>query len=168
METLSNQLQTRPQFRVAVANVQTVYYDANIDFELRGNFDRTDGVHEGRGWLLLPERESLVGDVKFLDLDARVAVFVTAERWIPNLRGTSVPYLPGRWKPYHVWMTIEPGWVWNRILFDCHWSREHCDICRRHIEPGEYGFVDRGGHKVCEKCHAEYITPHDLSFVERF
>lgn len=167
MKTLSNQLQGRPQFRVPVANIQTIYYDGNIDFEIHGTFDRIDGVHEGRGWLLLPDRESLVGDVKFLDREKKTAVFVTAERWIPNLRDSHVPYLPGRWKPYHIWMTLEPGWVWNRIRFDGNWTNERCDTCRQPIEPGQYGFVDRGGNKIWEKCRAQYIVTHDLSFVDR-
>jgi len=160
-------LADQPHFHIATVNVQTVYFDGNVDFEIRGSFDRANGVHEGHGWLLLPQRESLVGDLKFLDREAKTAVFLTAERSIPNLKDSRLPYLSGRWKPYHVWMVIEPSWIWNRILFNRGWSDERCDICRESIPSGEYGFVDRGGHKICERCYQQYVATHDLSFIDR-
>jgi predicted CXXCH cytochrome family protein len=48
------------------------------------------------------------------------------------------------------------------------WSREHCDICREHIESGEIGLLDRSGHKLCEKCHRQYVLTHHLSFLGVF
>lgn len=168
VKTPTKKLEDQPHFHVVSADMQTVYYDGNIDFEIRGSFDRVDGVHEGHSWLLLPGRESLVGDLRFIDRGAKSAMFVTAEREIPNLKDLRVPYLAGRRKPYHIWMTTEPGWVWNRILFNGCWSCERCDICRETIEAGQYGFVDRSGHRICEKCYGQYVVTHDLSFVDRY
>jgi hypothetical protein len=129
----------------------------------------------------------------------------------------------------HVWMVIEPEWIWRKALFQAAdararkfqaeqvsiidgqevkewieirkvgseddgarycpvfpngsaslpepgpdgiieggWSHEHCDICREHIESGEIGLLDRSGHKLCEKCHRQYVLTHDLSFLDVF
>lgn len=225
----TKRLEDLPQFRIAAVSQLQIHDDGKIDLEIRGTFDRINGIHEGSCWLLLPERECLMGDFKFEDVDAKQALFFTSERTIPNLIGLSLPYLSGRWESYHVWMVIEPKWTWNRVLFQASdararrfqeqgvsivdgqevrewieirkigeenegsrvypvfssgevdlpavgpdgiikrgWSHEHCEICSRHIDSGQYGYRDLGGHKVCESCHGQYIVPHDLSFLDRF
>ena len=46
------------------------------------------------------------------------------------------------------------------------WGHEHCDLCKTHIEAGEFGYSDPGGHWACEKCYERYIMRRDLAFVD--
>jgi hypothetical protein len=46
------------------------------------------------------------------------------------------------------------------------WGHEHCDLCKTHIEAGEFGYCDPGGRWTCETCYERYIVPHDLAFVD--
>ncbi len=225
--TQAKRLEDLPHFHVSGTKQGDTHPTGYIDFELSGTFDRIDGITEGRCWLLLPERDCLIGDLKSLDPEARTAIFFTSEESIPNLAGSSLPYLDGRWQAYHVWMVIEPEWIWNRVLFQAKdasarrfeadqvsiidgqevkewveirkigaesegaryypifpsgqvdlpdagpdgvirggWSHEHCELCRDHINSGQYGFLDRSEHRVCEKCYNKYVSAHDLSFLD--
>jgi hypothetical protein len=226
---VAKQLKDLPHFRVEAVKRLRTHDGETVDFEIRGTLDRINGVCEGSCWLLLPERGCLMADLNFEDVGAKKARLVTLQQTIPSLIGLSAPYLSGRWEPYHVWMVIEPEWIWSRAFFQvsdamarsCQeegvpsidgrevkewieirkvgeennrfrvypvfsngesnlpavgpdgiikggWNHEHCDICNSHIESGQYEFRDLGGHTVCERCHFEYVIPHDLSFLERF
>jgi hypothetical protein len=46
------------------------------------------------------------------------------------------------------------------------WGHEHCDLCRRHIDGGEFGYRDPGGRWTCDRCYQRYVLPRDLSFVD--
>jgi len=46
------------------------------------------------------------------------------------------------------------------------WSHEHCELCRNHIEAGNFGYVDRSEHWVCGACYEKYVIAHDLSFLD--
>lgn len=46
------------------------------------------------------------------------------------------------------------------------WNHAHCGICKAHVEPGIYGYLDLGGHWVCEDCYINYVANHDLSFIQ--
>jgi hypothetical protein len=46
------------------------------------------------------------------------------------------------------------------------WDHEHCDLCRSHIDAGEFGYCDPGGHWMCEKCYERYVIQRDLAFVD--
>jgi hypothetical protein len=46
------------------------------------------------------------------------------------------------------------------------WGHEHCDLCRSHIEVGEFGHCDQNGRWVCEKCYERYVAAHNLAFVD--
>jgi hypothetical protein len=87
-----------------------------IEFKLHGTFDHLAGVREARCWLLLPQRDCLVGDLESLDSRARTAVFVTFEKSPPDLVGGELPYVYGYWQAYHIWMVTEPSWGWKRAL----------------------------------------------------
>jgi hypothetical protein len=88
-----------------------------IDFKLHGVFDQTVGVREGRCWLLLPERNCLVGDLESLNVAARIATFNTSEKEELKAKGRTFPYLAGYWNAYHVWMVTEPQWKWKEVTF---------------------------------------------------
>src|SRR5208282_6829471 len=88
-----------------------------IDFRLHGIFDQTEGVREGRCWLLLPERDCLIGDLEFFDAAARTAKFIASEKEEPKAKDQTFPYLDGYWQAYHVWMVTEPQWKWKEVTF---------------------------------------------------
>jgi hypothetical protein len=46
------------------------------------------------------------------------------------------------------------------------WGHEHCDLCKTHIEAGEFGYIDPGGRWMCEKCYERYVVQRDLAFVD--
>jgi hypothetical protein len=46
------------------------------------------------------------------------------------------------------------------------WNHAHCELCETRIEPENYGYLDLGGHWVCEGCYSKYVGPHDLSFIQ--
>jgi hypothetical protein len=87
-----------------------------IEFKLHGTFDHLNGVREDRSWLLLPNRDCLIGDLESLDRHARTATFVTFEKSLPDLIGKPLPYVDGYWQAYQVWMVVEPSWSWKRTL----------------------------------------------------
>lgn len=107
-----------PHFAVSsVERGEKRHTSANyLEFKLHGTFDHLTGVHEDRCWLLLPERNCLVGDLESLDSHAGTAVFVTFEKSLPELVNSRLPYVHGYWQAYHVWMVAEPSWGWKRAL----------------------------------------------------
>jgi len=46
------------------------------------------------------------------------------------------------------------------------WGHEHCDLCKSHIEAGEFGYCDPSGRWMCEKCYNRYVMQRDLAFVD--
>ena len=110
-------LEDLPHFQVSGITQGETYETGYTDFELSGSFDRIDGVTEGRCWLLLPERNCLIGDLKSLDPETKTAVYSTAEESIPKVVGLRLPYLHDNWQAYHVWMVVEPAWIWNEVVF---------------------------------------------------
>jgi hypothetical protein len=46
------------------------------------------------------------------------------------------------------------------------WDHEHCELCRRHINPGDFGYRDRDERWMCETCYNKYVMRRDLSFVD--
>jgi len=216
-----------PQFHVSETKQGKTHSTGYIDFELQGTLDRLDGVTEGRCWLLLPERNCLIGELSFVDPEAKTATFFTSEESVLSLTGSSLPYLDGRWQAYHVWMVVGPEWIWEKVLFQAvdataerykaaevsivdgqevyewikieradrkgnterhcpvypegavdlpdigadgiiraGWTHEHCTLCKEHIDVGQYGYLDRGDHWVCESCYTKYVSVHDLSFLD--
>jgi hypothetical protein len=204
-----------PHFTVTVTKQLEASNESSPHFALSGIFDRIRGVKEGEGWLFLPERTILCGDIQRLNLDERTATFLTEGDPEIDITGESLPFLDGCWKGYHVLMVSEPAWVWTRILFQAQdavaemwtdedgsewailrmkhvegvpnvsyrvypnipdiapdgtviggWDHEHCELCEAHIEPEQFGYVDRGNHWVCEKCYTTFVSVHDISFLE--
>jgi len=216
-----------PQFSVSKVEKKGTHPNGYTDLELTGTFDRVDGVREGQCWLLLPERDCLYGDLTSLNNTSKTAVFRGSEESIPELVDTRLPYLEERWKAVHVWMVVEPEWIWDRVRFEAQdarasryeaedvsiiegqevkewikleradgrgrttkycpvypvggadlplarpdglipggWSHEHCELCRNHIEAGNFGYVDRSEHWVCGACYEKYVIAHDLSFLD--
>jgi len=39
------------------------------------------------------------------------------------------------------------------------WDHEHCELCGGHIDPGQVGYLDRGGNWACGTCYQQYIHP---------
>lgn len=46
------------------------------------------------------------------------------------------------------------------------WGHEHCDLCKAHIEVGQFGYCDPGGRWMCENCYERYVMLRDLAFVD--
>jgi hypothetical protein len=46
------------------------------------------------------------------------------------------------------------------------WGHEHCDLCKSHINGGDFGYRDPGARWMCQKCYQAYVVPRDLSFVD--
>jgi hypothetical protein len=46
------------------------------------------------------------------------------------------------------------------------WGHEHCDLCKSHIDPGEFGHCDPGGRWMCTRCYERYVAQRNLSFVD--
>jgi len=46
------------------------------------------------------------------------------------------------------------------------WDHEHCELCREHIDNGDFGYQDKDDNWLCENCYDRYVKPHDLSFVD--
>lgn len=46
------------------------------------------------------------------------------------------------------------------------WDHEHCELCREHINNGDFGYRDEDGQWLCENCYDKYAKLHDLSFVD--
>lgn len=46
------------------------------------------------------------------------------------------------------------------------WKHENCDLCRAHVNDGEFGFCDPDNRWICESCHEKYVLPRDLAFVD--
>jgi hypothetical protein len=46
------------------------------------------------------------------------------------------------------------------------WNHAHCELCKAHVEAENYGYLDLGGHWVCEGCYTKYVANHDLSFIQ--
>jgi hypothetical protein len=46
------------------------------------------------------------------------------------------------------------------------WDHEHCQLCRDHIDHGDFGYRDRDELWMCENCYNKYVKRRDLSFVD--
>jgi hypothetical protein len=117
MERRCKTLEDFPHFVVSGIQVRKQFPDY-FDFSLIGQFDKTDGVSQGRSWLLLPERSALIGDFSNFDSQDGSAVFHSTGKEIPAVQGATLPYLSSYWQAYHVWMVLDGGSRWRRVRFD--------------------------------------------------
>jgi hypothetical protein len=46
------------------------------------------------------------------------------------------------------------------------WDHEHCELCNKHIDPGDYACINTAGLWVCLSCFDKYVNPRNLSFVD--
>jgi hypothetical protein len=46
------------------------------------------------------------------------------------------------------------------------WDHEHCELCNKHIDPGDYACINTDGLWVCLSCFDNYVNPRNLSFVD--
>jgi hypothetical protein len=46
------------------------------------------------------------------------------------------------------------------------WDHEHCQLCRGHIDHGDFGYRDQDELWMCESCYNKYVKSHDLSFID--
>jgi hypothetical protein len=60
---------------------------------------------------------------------------------------------------------VEPLGSESRLI-PLGWDHEHCDLCKAHIDVGDFGYCDPGERWMCEKCYERYVKPCDLSFVD--
>ncbi len=128
-----------PHFRVSAVRHGENRDGGRIDFELAGVFDRTEGVNDGRCWLLLPRKDELIdftGELRLLEPGTGAAVYQTSEEPTPDVVGSALAYLGPQWEPYHVWMVTEPKWRWDRRLFHA------LDATARKIEGNDISIVD--------------------------
>jgi hypothetical protein len=134
-----------PHFKVSAIRQGETRDSGQADFELAGVFDQTNGVNEGRCWLLLNGKDVLIaltGDLRFLEAGAGAAAYQTSEESMPDVVGSALAYLCPPWEPYHVWMVAKPTWKWNRTVFHA------IDASARKVEGNGVSIVD--GQKVTE------------------
>jgi len=46
------------------------------------------------------------------------------------------------------------------------WDHEHCELCNKHIDPGDCAYTNADGLWVCLSCFEDYVNPKNLSFVD--
>ena len=88
-----------------------------IEFRQHGVVNHTEGVRDGKCWLLLPERVCLWGNLESLEVVSRTASLRTPEKEEPKARGRTFPYLDGYWQAYQIWMVTESLWEWKKVTF---------------------------------------------------
>jgi hypothetical protein len=167
-------LEDLPQFLVSRIKQGEVGPNGYIPFELFGTFNHLDGVREGRCWLLLPDKQSLIGDLASLNHKTNTAVYQTSEKVMSALSGSRLPYLDGYWQAYHIWMVMDAGHSWQEVIFRAtdavSFSCEGGDGSKlrglRKAKPedlrkAELQIVQNGwDHEHCELCNA-HIDPGD-------
>jgi len=172
-------LKDLPQFSVSGVKEEGSAPDGYIPLELSGSFDTLEGVREGRCWLLLPDKQSLIGDLTSPDTNAKTAFYRTFDRTVPALVGHTLPYLNGYWQAYHVWMVMDADQVSQELVFrpsdavsfscDGSGGRELKGI--RKTSPEDLLNPDlqivRNGwdHEHCELCNA-HINPGDSGYQD--
>jgi hypothetical protein len=106
-----------PHFLVSGATQGEAGSDGCFSLELSGTFNKLEGVREGRCWLLLPDKRSLIGDLTFLDRNANTALYRTFEKTPADVAGCKFAHLDGYWQAYHVWMVTDPSYAWQELVF---------------------------------------------------
>lgn len=214
-----------PPFTVTSMRKQPPGAHGYIDFELEGKFDRIIQRSEVTWfWLLVGERNSLCVQWKSQDDKTLAAVLTGCQENVPDLLRSTLYYLSSRWRPFHVWMVLDPQWGWQKVRFQASdavaeglksqdvsivdgrevktwtkleradtkghvsryypasdeasafesgsrvvpggWDHEHCELCRTHIDPGDFGYRDPDDRWMCRTCYKRYVKPRDLSFVD--
>lgn len=46
------------------------------------------------------------------------------------------------------------------------WGHEHCELCNKHIDSGDFGYCDPDERWMCENCYERYVIRRDLAFVD--
>lgn len=139
MATCRKTIDDLPHFCVSAVVQGQTRETGDIDFELSGGFDKLDGVSAGRCCLLLPGKDvltALTGDLTFLDLNDRTAVYRAWDKSVPEVAGVNLAYLASPWEPHHVWMVIERRWRWSRTLYRA------ADVTSRKIRKDDISIVD--------------------------
>lgn len=112
-------IQDLPHFLISsIERGETDPHTKRATFRLLGRFDKLNGVREGRCWLLLPDRDWLIGDLESLDEKDHSAVFIDYKEPMRDLVGMRLPYVYGSWQAYHVWMVSDPAWPWTRLQLE--------------------------------------------------
>lgn len=176
-------------------------FPSYVSFKLVGRFDNIKDVRAGRSWLLQSDRTAFIGDLSSFGLEADSALFDGVDKR-PPVEGAKLAYLSAYWQAHHVWMILDGGLRWEKIIFremaavresftaadGKHytklsklqpgknipaqaevvaggWDHEHCELCNKHIDPGDFAYTTRDGLWVCLSCFEKYVEPKDLSFV---
>ncbi len=218
-------IQDLPQFTVTAFRRGATSDSGYTHFELEGSFDRiTAAIDSPWFWLLYGERECICASLESLDKASNAALLTCDEQTEPRILGQSLAFLSPYWQAFHVWMVLEPRWVWERKelggsdavaedyeaeepsfvdgreirvwtkveplagargqtrhypasdqtlpvrpgtrIVPSMWDHEHCELCRTHIDAGQFGYCDLSEHWLCEKCHAQYVVNNDLAFID--
>jgi hypothetical protein len=145
--------------------------DAESVFSLLGVLDTLQGVRRGRCWLLVPERQHLIGDLELLDRSTCTASFRGSGPAVPSV-GASFAYLNGYWQARQLWMVNGPHSAWQKLVFQASdavadsiegtdgkkWRRLRKETAAESAAGGSQ--VVRGGwsHEHCDLCRA-HIDP---------
>jgi hypothetical protein len=176
--TRLKQLEDLPQFLVRTIKQDEVGPDGYIHFELTGTFDSLAGVREGRCWLLLPCKQSLIGNLASLDPKTNTAVYQTLEKVVPSVQGFKLPYLDGYWQAHHIWMVMDASYPWREsifnaadaVFFTCEGSDGRTLRGLRRAKPEdvhnpELQIVQNGwDHEHCELCNQHINNPGDTCY----
>jgi hypothetical protein len=176
--SLPKQLEDFPHFLVTgVKEGGGAAPDGYIPLDISGVFDKLEGVREGRCWLLLAGRQSLIGDLSSLDSNSKTALYSTFEKTIPALVGCRLPYLEGYWQAYHIWMVADADQPWQELVFhasdavsfSCEGAEGRALRGLRKAKPEDSGnpelqIVHNGwDHEHCELCN-RHIDPDDCCY----
>jgi hypothetical protein len=108
-------LEDFPQFTVTGVRRGATSDTGYTRFELDGGFDRVvETLDPYWFWLLFGDREYLYASLKSLDNETQAAILTSDEEIEPKVVGHSLAYLSRSWQAFHVWMVLDPRWVWER------------------------------------------------------
>lgn len=108
-------LEDLPQFLVATMRRYETGNTGYTHFQLEGTFDCITEFMDGHWfWLLYGERNCLCASLELLDKKSRVAILTFEEKVEPQIVGQRLACLTPYWQAFHVWMVLEPRWIWER------------------------------------------------------
>ncbi len=104
-----------PQITVTAVRVGLASDAGYTYFEIDVSFDGIPEMMNGNWfWALFGERECACVSVQSLDRERNTAVLTFEDEAEPQILGKQLACLSPYWQAFHVWMVLEPRWIWER------------------------------------------------------
>jgi hypothetical protein len=104
-----------PQFTVTAVCRGETSDTGYTHFEIEGSFDRITKTMDGHWfWALYGERECVCASLESLDREGNTALLSFEEENEPQILGQKLACLSPYWQAFHVWMVLEPRWIWEQ------------------------------------------------------